>query len=80
MYPACYAHASSVACAALQYLSTLSHKRHNIRKKVIKHKMHVLIFFTTFSKTFLILGSTEQDMIKNVLHSSCTVPIKLVRF
>jgi len=41
-------HMHHVACAALQYLSTLSHKQHNIQKKVIEHKMYVLIFFTTF--------------------------------
>jgi hypothetical protein len=38
----------SVACPALQYFSTLSHKRHGIREKVIEHKMCVLIFSTTF--------------------------------
>ena len=27
--------------------STLSHKRHDFRKKVTEHKMFVLIFFTT---------------------------------
>ena len=41
---------SSVACPALHYPSTLSHKRHNFRqkKKVIKYKMCVLSFSTTF--------------------------------
>ena len=38
----------SVACPALQYFPTLSHKRQDFRKKVIEHKMCVLIFSTTF--------------------------------
>jgi len=46
---------SSVACPALQYFSTLSHKLWDLKKKLnIKYVL---------SYTFLILG-TERDMIK----------------
>jgi hypothetical protein len=33
---------------AVQYFSTLSHKRHDFRKTVTEHKMCILIFSTTF--------------------------------
>jgi hypothetical protein len=50
-YPACNAHAPyyHVVCPALQYFSTLSHKRHDLRKKVIENK----IFVSSFSVTFV---------------------------
>ena len=40
----CYIMLSSVACRLLQYLSTLSHERHNFRVKVTEQKMHFFIF------------------------------------
>jgi hypothetical protein len=41
-----------VACPALLYFSTLSHKRHEFRNEVIEHKIRecVLIFSTDFPK------------------------------
>ena len=44
-----------VVCPAVQYFSTLSHKRHDFREKereVIEHKMCVLILSINLSKNF----------------------------
>jgi hypothetical protein len=46
----------SCACPAQAYFSTLSHKQHDIqKKKVIEHKMYVLILSRTSPETFPIL-------------------------
>jgi hypothetical protein len=39
----------------IQYFSIVSHKQHDVKKKVIEHEMCVLISSTTLSATFLIL-------------------------
>jgi hypothetical protein len=70
----------SVACPVSPYFSTLSHKRHDFRKKVTEHKMCVLIFSTGLSEMFLILRRIQQDIVKNVKTSSCKVPVIHVRF
>ena len=53
-YPACKAHAPYYificSLSGFKYISTLSHKSHDLRKeKVIEHRACALIFSTTFS-------------------------------
>jgi hypothetical protein len=74
-------HMSSVACPALQYLSTLSDKRRGIWENVVQPKMCVLIFCTTvqlLSETFVILRRTDRDMITTVCWLSCKVAVVVV--
>jgi hypothetical protein len=54
---------------------TLSHKRDAFRKKVIEHKMCVLIFFTTFVQTIADSKLIKRDTITNKRRSSCKIPI-----
>jgi len=41
-------HIVNWACTFLQYFSTLSHKGHDLKKKVTGHEMRVLIFDAMF--------------------------------
>jgi len=69
---------SPVVCPALQNFSTLSHIWHAFWKRVIEHKMRVLIFSTTF--VWNISHSQkkwEGDMNINLYCSSCKVPFIL---
>jgi hypothetical protein len=70
---------SSVACLALPYFSTFSHKRYNFwKKKIIGHKMCVFSLQLS-SETSLFLQRIQHDIIINVHTSSCKVPAILVR-
>jgi hypothetical protein len=70
----------SVACLALQYFSTLSHKRHDFRKEVFKHEMCVLIFSTTFDRHVSYFKNSSTRCFINLHTSLCDVPVILVRF
>jgi len=82
-YPTCSSYAPSwhVACLAVRYCSTFSHKRHNFLKKKLL-KMKYIFWFSPqlLFETFLNMRRFDQDMIKNVYLSSCEVPVLLIRF
>jgi hypothetical protein len=70
-----------VACPSLPYISTLSHKRRHFRqKKVIGHKMCVLIFSTNIVSNTYILRRIERDFAITVRWAASKVPVILVRF
>jgi hypothetical protein len=71
---------SSVACLALLYVSTLSHKRHDFRKKLLNIKCVFWFFLQLLSETFLILRRIQRDIIINVHRSLCKVPLLLSDF
>jgi hypothetical protein len=61
---------------ALQHFSTLSHKRHDFRRKIIEDKMCVLILYTNLCETFLMVRRTERyDHV--TCPSSCHILIQL---
>jgi hypothetical protein len=69
-----------VACASLQYSTTLFHKGRDLKKKGIENKMGVLLFSQLFSETFLILRRTGLGVIKNVFRASGKVLLFLSDF
>ena len=75
---------SSMPCPAVQYFSTLSHKRHDFRGGGgggNEHKKRVFFLsLQILSETFLILKRIQRDTITNVRGSSCKIPVILVRF
>jgi len=70
---------SSVACPALQYFSTLSHKWHEFQKELLNVKCVFWFSLQCLSETFLILRRTERD-IKKVTWFLYRVPVILLVF
>jgi len=68
---------SSVTYPALLYFSTLSHKRHDLRKKLLTIKCVFGFSLQILSETFLILRRIYRDSTINVYQSSCKVPVIL---
>jgi len=59
---------------------TWANKGQGFRKKVIEHKMCVLIFSTTLSKIFFILRRSKRDMIKMLIGHYEKCPFFLPNF
>jgi hypothetical protein len=82
-YPACNMHApyymDIVACLALLYLSTFSHKRHDLKKKLLQIKRVFWFSLQLWPEIFLILRIIHRHMTKNIYRSSCEVLVILVR-
>jgi hypothetical protein len=68
---------TSVAYMTLPYFSTLSHKRHGIRKKLIEHKM--CFFLQNLSERLFTLRRIWRDIVINVHRFSCKLPVTLVK-
>jgi len=67
MYPVYSACTSCfhMASPTVQYFSSLSHKRHDFRKKIIEHKI-CGFSLQILSESFCILRIIKKDMNKNV--------------
>jgi hypothetical protein len=73
---------SSVACPTLQHFSTLSCKRRDFLKQLLKEKSVFPDFLQLLFEIyiyFFILSRFERDMIVRVYWSSCKLPLILVR-
>ena len=65
---------SFVASLAAPHFSTLSHKRHDFRKKVIEHRMCVFIFSTTFIWNVSHSKNNSAECCHQCEKSSCKDP------
>jgi hypothetical protein len=71
---------SFVACLAVPYFSTLSHKRTILRKKLLNIKCVFWFSLQLSPETFLILGIIRRDITINVHMSSRKGSVILIRF
>jgi hypothetical protein len=71
---------SSAACPALQYFSTLYHKRHDFRKTLLNIINVFWFYLQCFSETFLIIRRSEPDMVQVYIRVNVKFPLFLSRF
>jgi hypothetical protein len=72
---------SSVVCPALQYISTVYHKRHDFWKEKLLNIKYVLVFSTIFfSEIFVSSRRIQRASIINVHKSSCKAPLIFIKF
>ena len=71
---------SQVACPALQYFSTLTHKRQDFRKTVTEYKTCILTSCTTFVWNISHYKKNWARYDKNIYWSLYKVPFILARF
>jgi hypothetical protein len=72
---------SSVSYPAVPYFSTLSHKRHDFRKKRLLNIKFVFWFSLHLSsQTLLILSRIQWSITTSVHRSSAKVPVTVLRF
>jgi len=61
----------SVACLAIPYFSTLSHKQNDFQEKVTGYEMRALVFSATLPRIFFILRRIQGDISIIVHRGSC---------
>ena len=72
---------SSMACLAVPYFCTFSHKTtRSSEKRSVTQNAYLNFFLQIWPVTFLILRRIWRDITINVRRSSCKVPVILVRF
>ena len=70
-----------MACSALQYYSTLSHKRRDfLNKQLLPIKLRSDFLDNFFSETFFILRRIERVTFKKAHWFSSEVPVSLIVF
>jgi hypothetical protein len=71
---------SSVASPAVQYFSTLSHKRHDFQNVLLDIECVFRFSLQLLSETFLILRRVERDMVKIYIALHVKYPLFLSDF
>ena len=71
---------SFVASLATPHFSTLSHKRHDFRKKFLSIKCVFWVSLQTLFKTFIIIKRIQRDIVRSVKTPSRKLPVILVEF